>query len=114
MNIAILVASGCVGRTLAARLLKNSSHVITASYQKDSELFGMPEAERVLWKKVNLLAEQSARDFLKGAEVMVYLIHSLHRKDFKDFDPKIARSAVVAAKAAGVKKIIYLGGIKIG
>ena len=41
----------------------------------------------------------------------VYLIHSLHRKDFKDFDPKIARSAVVAAKAAGVKKIIYLGGI---
>ena len=53
----------------------------------------------------------SAGQFLGGADVLIYLIHSLGAKNFEELDIQLANAAGTAAKKAGVKKIIYLGGI---
>ena len=46
-----------------------------------------------------------------GLTSAIYLIHSLGAKNFEELDIKLANAAGEAAQEAGVKKIIYLGGI---
>jgi uncharacterized protein YbjT (DUF2867 family) len=53
----------------------------------------------------------SAENFLRGADVLIYLIHSLGAKDFEFLDVQFANTAGHAAQHVGIKKIIYLGGI---
>jgi uncharacterized protein YbjT (DUF2867 family) len=67
--------------------------------------------ERLAWKHVNLLDPASSENFLKGSDVLIYLIHSLGAKNFEQLDIQLANAAGGAARNAGIKKIIYLGGI---
>ena len=49
---------------------------------------------------------------LKGVEAAYYLVHSLAAgRDFHDRDVRAARAFATAAAAAGVGRIIYLGGL---
>jgi len=111
MNIAILGAPGCVGRTLIKTLLETPEYSVTASYRMQEEIASDIRDDRLVWKQVNLLDPSSAEQFLAGSDVLIYLIHSLGAKNFEELDIKLANAAGTAAKKAGVKKIIYLGGI---
>ncbi len=111
MNIAILGAPGCVGRTLIKKLLETPDYTVTASYRMQEEIAPDIHDDRLVWKQVNLLDLSSAGQFLGGADVLIYLIHSLGAKNFEELDIKLANAAGTAAKKAGVKKIVYLGGI---
>lgn len=111
MNIAILGAPGCVGRTLIEKLLKSPEYTITASYRIPEEVPTMLRNNRVTWKQVNLLDASSAEDFLRDTDVLIYLIHSLETKKFALTDEQLAHDAGRAAQRAGVKKILFLGGI---
>jgi len=111
MNIAILGAPGCVGRTIIKRFLDASPHSIIASYRTTEEIPKGFRDERLIWKQVDLLDQASAENFLQGAEVLIYLVHSLGAKNFEQLDVRLANSAGSAAKNLGIKKIIYLGGI---
>ena len=111
MNIAILGAPGCVGRTLIEKLLKSPEYTITASYRIPEEVPTMLRNNRVTWKQVNLLDDSSAEDFLRDTDVLIYLIHSLETKKFALTDEQLAHDAGRAAQRAGVKKILFLGGI---
>ncbi len=111
MNVAVLGAPGCVGRSLIRRLLEDSSFTVTASYRVEHEIPRDLRNDRLLWKQVDLLDENSAEDFLRGADALIYLIHSLGAKNFEHLDVTLARSAGSAARKTGVKKVIYLGGI---
>jgi len=54
---------------------------------------------------------------LEGAEVACYLVHSMGRGsdgDFAERDRRAARNFAAAAAAAGVKRIVYLGGLGEG
>jgi uncharacterized protein YbjT (DUF2867 family) len=53
----------------------------------------------------------SAENFLQGADVLIYLIHSLGAKEFESLDVQFANTAGHAAQHVGIKKILYLGGI---
>lgn len=48
---------------------------------------------------------------LSGADVAVYLVHSLDDGDFERKDAEAARSFALAAAASGVRQIVYLGGL---
>jgi uncharacterized protein YbjT (DUF2867 family) len=48
---------------------------------------------------------------LEGAEVAFYLVHSLDHADFERRDAEAARAFGKAAAQAGVKQIVYLGGL---
>src|SRR4030043_119245 len=110
MDIAILGAPGCVGRHLIKKLLEFPHYNIIASYRKrrDSESL---QHDRLIWRQVDLKDLLSTENFLQGADVLIYLIHSLGVKDFEQLDVQLAHSAGRAAQKIGIKKIIYLGGI---
>lgn len=110
-NIAILGAPGCVGQSLIRKLLDIPEFRITASFRSEHEIPKDIRHDRLLWKQVDLLDANSADDFLKGADTLIYLIHSLGARDFERLDVKLANAAGSACVRTGVKKIIYLGGI---
>jgi uncharacterized protein YbjT (DUF2867 family) len=111
MNIAILGAPGCVGRTIINKLLDSSQYKITASYRMAEEIPKDIQNDRLVWKQVDLLNPASAENFLQGSEILIYLIHSLGAKNFEELDMRLANCAGNAARQVGIKKIIYLGGI---
>jgi uncharacterized protein YbjT (DUF2867 family) len=111
MNIAILGAPGCVGQHLIKELLDNQELTINASCRSENEIPKDLDNDRLSWKQVNLLDLSSAENFLRGADVLIYLIHSLGAKNFEQLDIQLANAAGKAAQSAGIKKIIYLGGI---
>jgi uncharacterized protein YbjT (DUF2867 family) len=111
MDISILGAPGCVGRTVIKNLLDSSKCRITASYRTEEEIPKGFQDSCLIWKQVDLLNQSSAKNFLQGSEILIYLIHSLGAKNFEQLDVKLANAAGSAARHAGVKKIIYLGGI---
>ena len=111
MNIAILGAPGCVGRTIIKKFLDSSQYKIIASYRIEEEIPRDIQNDRLIWKQVDLLKQSSAENFLQGSEILIYLIHSLGAKNFEQLDIRLANSAGNAAKHVGIKKIIYLGGI---
>jgi len=110
MKIAILGASGCVGQNLIEKLLDTSQYEVIAAYRKQDETEAL-QHDRLFWKQVNLIDISSAEDFLQGADVLIYLIHSLAAKNFAELDLQLANAAGRAAQHVGVRKIIYLGGI---
>jgi uncharacterized protein YbjT (DUF2867 family) len=111
MNIAILGAPGCVGRTIIRKLLDSSQHTVRASYRVEDEIPKDILNGRLVWKQVDLINPSSAENFLQGAEILIYLIHSLGAKNFEELDIRLANAAGNAARQVGIKKIIYLGGI---
>jgi uncharacterized protein YbjT (DUF2867 family) len=111
MNIAILGAPGCVGRNLIIKLLDSPEYSITASYRIPEEIPNTLRNDRITWKQVNLLDASSAEDFLRDTDLLIYLIHSLETKKFALTDEQLAHDAGKAAQRAGVKKILFLGGI---
>jgi uncharacterized protein YbjT (DUF2867 family) len=48
---------------------------------------------------------------LDGVAVVYYLVHSLDADDFEDRDARAARTFGTAAAEAGVRQIVYLGGL---
>lgn len=86
MNIAILGASGCVGQNLIKRLLDYSQYEVIAAYRKKEESEDLQHG-RLTWRQVNLLDTSSAENFLRGADVLIYLIHSLARVGGSDGSP---------------------------
>jgi len=111
MNIAILGAPGCVGRTLIKKLLGSPEYTITASYRTPEEIPHELLTDRVNWKQINLLDASSAEDFLRNADLLIYLIHSLETKQFALADEQLAHNAGRTAQRVGIKKILFLGGI---
>jgi uncharacterized protein YbjT (DUF2867 family) len=111
MKIAILGAPGCVGRHLIRNLLDPPGFNIAASYRTENEIPRDLQDDRLMWKQVDILNPTSAREFLRGTDAVIYLIHSLGAKNFEELDIRLAHAAGKAAQEAGVGKIIYLGGI---
>ena len=48
---------------------------------------------------------------LEGADVVYHLVHSLGSRDFAERDHRAALNVAAEAERAGVKQIVYLGGL---
>jgi uncharacterized protein YbjT (DUF2867 family) len=115
-SVAIAGASGYVGRALVAALVPDH-RVIALSRGVSAD----PEPEEgqpgLCQRRCDLFSLRQLTQALRGADVAVYLVHSmlpsarLTQASFEDLDLILADNFARAAKQAGVKKIIYLGGI---
>ncbi len=112
LTIAIAGASGFVGHALC-EALAGQAHLIGLSRSNSKET-GVSDFE---WRKCDLYSRLELERALKGADVGVYLVHSmlpsaaLVQANFQDLDLILADNFARSAKKCGLKHIVYLGGI---
>jgi uncharacterized protein YbjT (DUF2867 family) len=108
MSIAVMGASGYVGRRLVAHLARPGHHV-TAIGRGASRLPSGPGIEP---RSVDVGDPDLTAAALAGADVAYYLVHAMAAGDgFASRDRALARSFVEAARRSGVGRIVYLGGL---
>ncbi|KHE72497.1 NAD(P)H-binding protein [Halobacillus sp. BBL2006] len=110
--VALTGASGYIGQNLMEKLTKNTE-VIALSRNGDH----YENSEHVTWRSCDLYSMADAEKALEGADIAVYLVHSmlpsakLTQGSFEDMDVILADNFAQAAKKQGIKQIIYLSGI---
>jgi len=113
ITIAIAGAFGFVGKHLIQNILEHTDFNIIALSRTPRDA----EYERVECRTVDLYSLKQSKEALSGCDIAVYLVHSmapnsrLSQGNFRDFDFILADNFARAAKANGVKKIIYVGGL---
>jgi uncharacterized protein YbjT (DUF2867 family) len=112
-TICVLGATGYVGGRLVPTLLKKGWRV-RAVGRSAFKLRCRPYSshDRCEVAEADLFDVESLRGALKGCHAAYYLVHSMQgRGDFAAKDRMAAQNMVLAAKEAGVERIIYLGGL---
>jgi uncharacterized protein YbjT (DUF2867 family) len=111
MNIVVTGATGYVGGRLTPRLLAAGQRVICLT--RDPARLAGRSWEGVETRRGNALEPATLRSALHGADVAYYLIHSMAEgaHGFEDRDRIAATNFGAAARAAGVQRIVYLGGL---
>jgi len=110
LKIAVLGASGYVGGRLVPKLIAEG-HSVRCLARNPEKLSSRdwPSAEIVYG---DVLDAESLAPALQNIDVLYYLVHSMQGKaDFKNLDIRAAQNCGMAARAAGVKRIIYLGAL---
>lgn len=111
MKVLVAGATGYVGGRLVPRLLaENHDVVCLARDPAHLELRGWTGVEV---RRADALAAGSMLAAMEGVEAAYYLIHSMTagEREFEDRDRVAAENFGLAARAAGVRRIIYLGGL---
>lgn len=110
-RILILGASGYVGGHLAPRLAAEGFQVRAAARRVDAlRARGWDDVECV---RADALDPESLREALRDVDVAYYLVHSMASGgDFSEVDRRAAANFRDAAEAAGLKRIVYLGGLQ--
>ncbi len=104
-RILVTGATGFIGRPLVASLTSDG-HDVRAMTRRPEEYDdpGTPVAGDVG-------DAASLKEPLDGVEVAYYLVHSLDDDDFERKDADAARAFAAAAAEAGVRQIVYMGGL---
>jgi len=110
MKILITGATGYVGGKLLPKLVQ-SGHEVTCMV-RDASRFN-PDLRGAQVVEADVLHPGTLPSALQGIEVAYYLIHSMGGgvEGFAERDRRAARNFAVAAKQAGVQRVIYLGGL---
>jgi len=110
-RIAIAGASGYVGRLLADRLA-GAGHQVLALARHPGTL---PTGDRISAVAVDVADPEATARALAGADAAYYLVHAMAGgTGFEARDRELAAAFGRAARAAGVGRIIYLGGLGRG
>jgi len=105
LMVLVTGATGFIGRRLVPELVE-AGHKVRAMTRRPDEYDGQGEP---VGADVN--DPESLVDALAGVDVAVYLVHSLDDPDFERKDAEAARAFGGAAAAAGVRQIVYMGGL---
>jgi uncharacterized protein YbjT (DUF2867 family) len=105
MRIAVLGASGVVGRALLPLLA--GEHDVTAVSRRPRDRSG----DGVRWVAADVTERDELDGLFDGVDVVYHLVHSLGAKDFADRDRLAANAVAEASESAGVRQIVYLGGL---
>lgn len=112
MGPAILVAgaSGYIGGRLVPALLSGGARVRCMARRPDELRARFPDGVDVV--RGDVLDPESLADALSGVDVAFFLVHAMgSRSDFEQEERIGAENFARAARAAGVRRIIYLGGL---
>ena len=104
MRIAVLGATGTVGRALVP-LLAEEHDVVAISRRPPTG------GDGIRWEAADATDGPSMRRLLEGVDVVFYLVHSLGTADFEERDRLAAETTTREAERAGVRQLIYLGGL---
>ncbi len=110
MRVVVAGATGFVGQALLKRLVGRVELIGLSRRARDS-------SEHVSFRACDLFSLLKTERALEGADVAVYLVHSmlpqarLTQGSFQDLDLLLADNFARAAHKAGVSRIVYLGGI---
>jgi uncharacterized protein YbjT (DUF2867 family) len=69
------------------------------------------DTDGIEWRQADAVDAEAVRRALDGVEVAYYLVHSLGSADFEDRDLRAAGTLAAEAERAGVRQVIYLGGL---
>lgn len=105
MQVLVTGASGFVGGRLTSALVEEG-HRVRAMTRRPDAYGGAGEAVAG-----DVTDEGSLRRAMEGCEAAYYLVHSLDAADFQDRDAAAARTFGRAAADAGIRRIVYLGGL---
>jgi uncharacterized protein YbjT (DUF2867 family) len=110
-KILVTGASGYVGGRLVTALLADQMQVRV--FVRDSrKIKGQLWADKVEIAEGNASNYESTLAALKDVHTAFYLLHSINLgPNFDEIESAMARNFAKAAEAAGVKQIVYLGGI---
>jgi len=111
VNILVSGASGYIGSQLVPALLKAGHYVVCMGRSARHLTRKFPRQVHVV--EADALRPETLDGIFRGIDVAYYLIHSLGagERSFRAADQTAARNFATAAKAAGVQRIIYLGGL---
>jgi len=106
-NILVTGASGFIGRRLTAALLA-AGFSVRCLVRRDT-----PLPAGAVAVSGDLLAPETLPVAMDGIDTAYYLVHSMAggRAGFEERDRRAAENFVRAATAAGVRRVIYLGGL---
>ena len=112
-RILITGATGYIGRRLKNRLLAHQDYRLRL-FVRNKRKVGERVRQSVEIVEGDTFNKEKLALALVGIDVAFYLIHSMGAdKDFKSLDRTSAENFRDACIAAGVKKIIYLGGLGV-
>ncbi len=110
-KIAIAGASGFIGQSLGRTLAVDHELCgLSRSARKPTNGYGE-------FRQVDLFSLRATESALEGADYGIYLVHSmlpaarLVQGQFEDLDILCAHNFAMAAKKAGLKQIVYIGGL---
>lgn len=105
VTVLVTGATGFVGARLVPTLVEQG-RTVRAMTRRPDDYTGPGEA--VYGDVADVASLESA---MAGVDVAVYLVHSLGDNDFEHKDAEAARTFGRAAREAGVRQIVYLGGL---
>lgn len=110
-TVLITGATGYIGGRLVPRLLEADCRVRCLA-RDPARLQGRPWLGQVEVMAGDCLRAETLPAAMQGVEVAFYLVHSMAAgHDFEQRDVLAARNFAAAAKQAGVRRVIYLGGL---
>jgi uncharacterized protein YbjT (DUF2867 family) len=109
MRCLVTGATGYIGGRLAPRLLEEG-HTVRCLSRTAGRLRDVPWAAKVEIVEGDLSRPLTLPDAFRDVDVAYYLVHSLGQKGFEAKDRAAAQAFAAAARAAGVRRIVYLGG----
>ena len=110
MHILVTGATGYIGGRLAPRLI-DAGHTVRVLVRDPLRLRDVPWSAAAEIVRGDLTDSASLTAAFAGIDVAYYLVHSMGTSgDFEATELASARNFATAAKAAGVDRIVYLGG----
>ncbi|MEU8297846.1 SDR family oxidoreductase [Micromonospora sp. NPDC048909] len=109
MRCLVTGATGYIGGRLTPRLLADG-HQLRCLARHAGRLRDVPWAAAVEIVEGDLRRPETLPAAFADVDVAYYLVHSLGQAGFESADREAAESFAAAARAAGVRRIVYLGG----
>ncbi len=111
MKCLVTGATGYIGGRLVPELLE-AGHTVRCMVRSAGRLRDQPWASQVEAVQADATDAGQTRKALDGVDVAYYLIHTMGGgKDFAASDRRAATTFAAAARDAGVRRIVYLGGL---
>ncbi len=116
LRVAIAGASGFVGRAIR-RELKDDFDIVALTRRASASSRNETDSEGVVWRTCDLFDDQSVSDAFTDVDIVIYLVHSMSPQSrltqggFIDLDLVLAHNVRRAADRAGVRRIVFLGGL---
>ncbi|MEO7147817.1 MAG: SDR family oxidoreductase [Terrimesophilobacter sp.] len=110
-SVLVTGATGYIGGRLVPRLL-DAGHTVSVVVRSPQKLVDVPWAESVSVIEGDVTDPVAMATACEGIDTIYYLVHSMGSAgDFEEIEERAARTVAAAASEAGVKRIVYLGGL---